>query len=55
MNILWGCSLRIRKSAEFHEQIVDRVDDFLLSRDIVVPRRPPRHSDGVANLPACKN
>ena len=38
MNILWGVQpFVLREVGEFHEQIVDRVDDFLLSRDIVVP------------------
>jgi pyruvate kinase len=36
MNILWGVQPFVLKEAgEFHEQIVDRVDDFLLSKDIV--------------------
>jgi pyruvate kinase len=38
MNILWGVQPLVLKDAgEFHEQIVDRVDDYLLSRDIVSP------------------
>ena len=38
MNILWGVQpFVLREVGEYHEQIVDRVDDFLLSRDIVVP------------------
>jgi len=38
MNILWGVQPFVLKDAgEFHEQIVDRVDDFLLSKDIVRP------------------
>jgi pyruvate kinase len=38
MNILWGVQpFVLRDVGEYHEQIVDRVDDFLLSRDIVVP------------------
>src|SRR5947209_11274217 len=38
MNILWGVQpFVLRDIGEYHEQIVDRVDDFLLSRDIVVP------------------
>jgi pyruvate kinase len=37
MNILWGVQpFVLRDVGEYHEQIVDRVDDFLLSRDIVV-------------------
>ena len=36
MNMLWGVQPFVLKDVgEFHEQIVDRVDDFLLSRDIV--------------------
>jgi pyruvate kinase len=38
MNILWGVQPFVLKDVgEYHEQIVDRVDDFLLSRDIVSP------------------
>ncbi len=38
MNILWGVQpFVLREVGEYHEQIVDRVDEFLLSRDIVVP------------------
>jgi pyruvate kinase len=38
MNLLWGVQPFVLKEAgEFHEQIVDRVDDFLLSKDIVRP------------------
>jgi pyruvate kinase len=38
MNILWGVQpFVLRDIGEFHEQIVERVDDFLLTRDIVVP------------------
>src|SRR5260221_1019353 len=38
MSILWGIQpFVLRDVGEYHEQIVDRVDDFLLSRDIVVP------------------
>ena len=38
MNMLWGVQpFVLRDVGEYHEQIVDRVDDFLLSRDIVVP------------------
>ncbi|HEV7241202.1 MAG TPA: pyruvate kinase [Thermoanaerobaculia bacterium] len=36
MNLMWGVQPFVLKEAgEFHEQIVDRVDDFLLSKDIV--------------------
>ncbi|HSP34890.1 MAG TPA: pyruvate kinase alpha/beta domain-containing protein, partial [Thermoanaerobaculia bacterium] len=36
MNILWGVQpLVLKETGEFHEQIVDRVDDYLLSRDMV--------------------
>jgi pyruvate kinase len=36
MNLLWGVQpFVLREAGEFHEQIVDRVDDFLLSKDIV--------------------
>jgi pyruvate kinase len=38
MNILWGVQPFVLKEAgEFHEQIVDRVDDYLLAKDIVRP------------------
>ena len=38
MNMLWGVQpFVLREVGEYHEQIVDRVDDFLLSRDIVSP------------------
>ena len=38
MNLLWGVQPFVLKDVgEYHEQIVDRVDDFLLSRDIVSP------------------
>jgi pyruvate kinase len=38
MNILWGVQPFVMKEAgEYHEQIVDHVDDFLLSMDIVRP------------------
>jgi len=38
MNILWGVQPLVLKDAgEFHEQIVERVDDYLLSRDVVSP------------------
>ena len=38
MNILWGVQpFVLRDVGEYHEQIVDRVDDFLLSKDIVRP------------------
>ncbi|PYQ61293.1 MAG: pyruvate kinase [Acidobacteria bacterium] len=38
MSILWGVQPFVLKEVgEFHEQIVERVDDFLLSRDIVSP------------------
>jgi pyruvate kinase len=38
MNILWGVQPLVLKDAgEFHEQIVDRVDEYLLSRDVVSP------------------
>jgi pyruvate kinase len=38
MNILWGVQPLVLKDAgEFHEQIVDRVDDYLLSKDLVSP------------------
>jgi len=36
MNMLWGVQpFVLREVGEYHEQIVERVDDFLLSRDIV--------------------
>ena len=36
MNILWGVQPFVLKEAgEFHEQIVDRVDDYLLAKDVV--------------------
>ena len=36
MNLLWGVQpFVMREAGEYHEQIVDRVDDFLLSKDIV--------------------
>ena len=38
MNILWGVQPFVMKEAgEYHEQIVEHVDDFLLSMDIVRP------------------
>jgi len=38
MNILWGVQpFVLRDVSEYHEQIVERVDEFLLSRDIVSP------------------
>ncbi len=38
MNLLWGVQPFVLKDAgEFHEQIVDRVDDYLLAKDIVRP------------------
>ena len=38
MNLMWGVQpFVLREAGEFHEQIVDRVDDFLLSKDIVRP------------------
>ncbi|HKB78730.1 MAG TPA: pyruvate kinase [Thermoanaerobaculia bacterium] len=38
MNILWGVQpFVLREVGEFHEQIVERVDEFLLSRDIASP------------------
>ena len=41
MNILWGVQpFVLREVGEYHEQIVERVDDFLLSRDIVAPGDP---------------
>ncbi|HEX6100165.1 MAG TPA: pyruvate kinase [Thermoanaerobaculia bacterium] len=36
MNLMWGVQpFVLRDVGEYHEQIVDRVDDFLLSKDIV--------------------
>ena len=36
MNLMWGVQpFVLREAGEYHEQIVDRVDDFLLSKDIV--------------------
>jgi len=41
MNNLWGVQpFVLREVGEYHEQIVERVDDFLLSRDIVAPGDP---------------
>ncbi|MEA2490680.1 MAG: pyruvate kinase [Acidobacteriota bacterium] len=38
MNLLWGVQpFVLREAGEFHEQIVDRVDDYLLAKDIVRP------------------
>lgn len=38
MNMLWGVQPFVLKDVgEYHEQIVERVDDYLLSRDIVSP------------------
>ena len=38
MNVLWGVQpFVLREAGEFHEQIVDRVDDYLLTKDIVRP------------------
>ena len=38
MNILWGVQPFVLKDAgEYHEQIVDRVDDYLLAKDVVRP------------------
>jgi pyruvate kinase len=38
MNMLWGVQPYVLKDAgEFHEQIVEGVDDYLLSKDIVRP------------------
>jgi pyruvate kinase len=38
MNLLWGVQPFVLKdTGEFHEQIVDRVDDYLLAKDIVRP------------------
>jgi len=41
MNILWGVQPFVLKEVgEYHEQIVERVDEFLLRRDIVSPGDP---------------
>ncbi|HEX8171402.1 MAG TPA: pyruvate kinase [Thermoanaerobaculia bacterium] len=38
MSLLWGVQpFVMRDAGEFHEQIVERVDDFLLAKDIVRP------------------
>jgi pyruvate kinase len=38
MNILWGVQPYVlRDTGDFHEQIVERVDDFLLQKEIVRP------------------
>ncbi|HKR65663.1 MAG TPA: pyruvate kinase [Thermoanaerobaculia bacterium] len=38
MNLLWGVQpFVLQEAGEYHEQIVDRVDDYLLSKDIVRP------------------
>jgi pyruvate kinase len=38
MNLLWGVQpFVLRDAGEFHEQIVDRVDDYLLAKDLVRP------------------
>jgi pyruvate kinase len=38
MNLLWGVQpFVLREAGEFHEQIVDRVDEYLLAKDIVRP------------------
>lgn len=38
MNLLWGVQpFVLREAGEYHEQIVDRVDDYLLAKDIVRP------------------
>jgi pyruvate kinase len=38
MNMLWGVQPFVLKDVgDYHEQIVDRVDDYLISRDIVTP------------------
>jgi pyruvate kinase len=38
MNLLWGVQpFVLRETGEFHEQIVERVDQFLLEKDIVRP------------------
>ena len=45
MNLLWGVHpFVMRELGEFHEQIVDRVDEFLLDRDLV------RHGDRLVIL-----
>ncbi|MFP5245367.1 MAG: pyruvate kinase, partial [Thermoanaerobaculia bacterium] len=38
MNLLWGVQpFVLRDTGDYHEQIVDRVDDYLLAKDIVRP------------------
>jgi pyruvate kinase len=38
MNLLWGVQpFVVRDAGEFHEQIVDRVDELLLTKEIVRP------------------
>jgi pyruvate kinase len=38
MNILWGVQPFVMKEVgEYHEQIVDKVDDYLITKDLVVP------------------
>jgi pyruvate kinase len=38
MNLLWGVQpFVLRDTGNFHEQIVDRVDEFLLAKDVVRP------------------
>ncbi|HVR39039.1 MAG TPA: pyruvate kinase [Thermoanaerobaculia bacterium] len=38
MNMLWGVQpFVLREAGEFHELIVDRVDEFLLAKDVVRP------------------
>ena len=38
MNLLWGVQpFVLQEPGEFHEQIVDRVDDYLIAKDIVRP------------------
>jgi pyruvate kinase len=38
MNLLWGVQpFVLREAGQFHEQIVDRVDEYLLAKDIVRP------------------
>jgi pyruvate kinase len=38
MNILWGVQpFVLREAGEFHEQIVERVDEYLLAKDLVRP------------------
>jgi pyruvate kinase len=45
MNLLWGVHpFVMREAGEFHEQIVDRVDEFLIDRDLV------RHGDRLVIL-----